>query len=293
MRSTSSLSQRRKLTGFLFSLPALCFFLVFFLYPLVTALITSFTEWDLRNPREFVGLANYIGLLTDRKFLNSLAVTAYFVFVDGVLTLTIGFALALVLDRDLRFSGVFKAAFFFPAVLSLTVVAILFRFMTTPNGLVTLLGEVLGGVTLPWQSSFGLAMPLVIMMMVWNRIGFYMIIFLAGLRLIPGELYDAFRVDGASYWVTLRRLIVPLMIPIFLLTAILKMTENFRHFAPFYLLTEGGPGEATTVLTLRIYRDGMESLRMGEASAESMVLVGIMFILTIIYLRVLGRETEF
>ena len=293
MLSGSPLSQRRKLAGFLFALPALCFFLVFFLYPVLVALVTSFSKWDLRNPREFVGVSNYVGLLSDRKFLHSLALTIYFVFADGVLTLSVALALALIVDRDLAFSGVFKAAFFFPSILSLTVVAILFRFLSTPYGLITLVGEALTGVAIPWQSSFTLAMPLIIMMMVWNRIGFYMIIFVAGLRLMPSELYDAFKVDGASYWVTLRRLIVPLMVPVFLLTAILKMTENFRHFAPFYLLTEGGPGDATTVLTLRIYRDGMESFRMGKASAESMIVVSIMLLCTFAYLRLLGRETEF
>ena len=293
MLAGSPLSQRRKLAGFLFALPALCFFLVFFLYPILTALVTSFSKWDLRHPREFVGISNYVGLVSDRKFLHALAVTLYFVAVDGALTLCIGFALALILDRDLAFSGAFKATFFFPSILSLTAVAVLFRFMSTPYGLMTLVGQALTGITMPWQASFGLAMPLIIIMMVWNRIGFYLIIFVASLRLIPNELYDAFKVDGASYWVTLRRLIVPLMVPVFLLTAILKMTENFRHFAPFYLLTEGGPGEATTVLTLRIYRDGMESLRMGKASAESMVVVSIMLLCTLVYLRLLGRETEF
>ena len=293
MLAGSPLSQRRKLAGFLFALPALCFFLVFFLYPILTALVTSFSKWDLRHPREFVGISNYVALASDRKFLHALAVTLYFVAVDGALTLCIGFALALILDRDLAFSGAFKATFFFPSILSLTAVAVLFRFMSTPYGLMTLVGQALTGITMPWQASFGLAMPLIIIMMVWNRIGFYLIIFVASLRLIPNELYDAFKVDGASYWVTLRRLIVPLMVPVFLLTAILKMTENFRHFAPFYLLTEGGPGEATTVLTLRIYRDGMESLRMGKASAESMVVVSIMLLCTLVYLRLLGRETEF
>ena len=293
MLAGSPLSQRRKLAGFLFALPALCFFLVFFLYPILTALVTSFSKWDLRHPREFVGISNYVALASDRKFLHALAVTLYFVAVDGALTLCIGFALALILDRDLAFSGAFKATFFFPSILSLTAVAVLFRFMSTPYGLMTLVGQALTGITMPWQASFGLAMPLIIIMMVWNRIGFYLIIFVASLRLIPNELYDAFKVDGASYWVTLGRLIVPLMVPVFLLTAILKMTENFRHFAPFYLLTEGGPGEATTVLTLRIYRDGMESLRMGKASAESMVVVSIMLLCTLVYLRLLGRETEF
>jgi len=119
-----------------------------------------------------------------------------------------------------------------------------------------------------------------------------MLIFLAGLKAIPAELYDAAKVDGVTYGKLLRKIIVPLMNPIILLTLVLKMTEDFRAFAPFFLLTQGGPGRATTAVTLRIYFDGMSRLQMGKASAESMVVVVIMLILTGIYLRLVGRETQ-
>jgi multiple sugar transport system permease protein len=288
-----SVSDKKKRVGFLFSLPAFCFFLVFFLYPIVYAAMTSFTKWDMVHPRDYIGLENFIALLTNTKFIQALGVTLYFVSVDGIITIVLAFVLALILDSDRGLSDFFKAVYFLPSILSLTVVAVLFRYMCTPYGLITLIGETLFGVSLPWQSSFDLAMPSIIMMMVWNRVGFYMIIFVAGLKTIPKELYDAATIDGANRGVILRKLIIPLMNPVFLLAVILKMTEDFRHFAPFYLLTEGGPGRATTVLTLRIYRDGMEQLQMGKASAESMVAVGIMFVFTVIYLKLLGRETEY
>ena len=287
-----SLENKKALAGFLFVLPAVCFFLVFFLYPVGFAVFTSFTKWDMARPRQFVGLTNYVNLLTDGAFLDSLAVTGYYAGVTGFLTLAIAFILALCLDRDSRLSNFFKAAFFFPSVLSVVVAAVLFGFMTTSYGLITLVGESLFGVTIPWQASFFWAMPLVIMMTVWQRVGFYMLIFLAGLKTIPAELYDAAKVDGVTYGKLLRRIIVPLMNPIILLALVLKLTEDFRAFAHFFLLTAGGPGRATTAVTLRIYFDGMSRLQMGKASAESMVAVMVMLVFTAIYLRLVGRETQ-
>jgi multiple sugar transport system permease protein len=291
MVTTIEIKKRR--TGFLFSLPALAFFLVFFLYPIITCLWTSLTKWDLVHPRVFVGLKNYIDLFGDRNFRYALFVTLYFTIVTSLLSIILSFILALVIDTEMMFAGLFKIIYFIPAVLSLSVIAILFRYMYNPYGLITLIGEKVLGVTLEWTASYELAMPSVILMVTWNRVGFYIVIFLAGLKAIPTGLYDSAKIDGANHWNIVWRIIIPLMNPIFLLNSILLITENFRQFVPFYLLTDGGPGRATTVLTLKIYRDGLESLRMGVASAESIFAVLIMLAFTVVYLRLFGRETEY
>ncbi len=279
--------------GLFFSLPALCFFLFFFFYPIVTSIYTSFTEWDLVHPRVFVGFDNYVELFKDERFLHSLSITLYFTLVSGFFTLFIAFVLALMIDTQIKFSGLFKTVFFIPTVISLAVISVIFRYMYNPLGLITVLGRKVFGVFIPWQSSYAMALPSVMVMTIWNRVGFYLVVFIAGLQSIPTELYDAAKIDGANYPNLLAKVIIPLMNPILLLTSIIMVTENFRQFVPFYLLTEGGPGDATTVLTLKIYRDGLESLRMGYASAESIFAVIIMLAFTVVYLKLFGRETEF
>lgn len=289
----NTIGAKKMRAGFFFTLPALLFFLFFFFYPILTAFFTSFTSWDLVNPRKFIGLSNYIKLFTDERFLHSLYITIYFTIVAGFITLIISFILALMIDTGIKFGNIFKAAYFLPTIISLAVISVIFRYMYNPQGLITVVIKEVFGVSIPWQSSYQWAMPSVIIMFVWNRVGFFLVIYYAGLQSIPVELYDSAKIDGANYPNLLFRIIIPLMNPILLLSSIIMVTQYFRQFVPFFMLTEGGPGYETTVITLKIYRDGLESLLMGQASAESIITVIILFAFTVVYLKIFGKETEY
>lgn len=300
MKNRSTITARRKRTGVFFVLPAVGFFLVFYVVPLVSVLITSLTRWSFSGPRTFVGLANFGSMGLGSAFAHAVERTLYFAAGSGFLTLAIAFVLALLLDGGLRgdrrlrpvFRGL-RLLYFAPSIVSFSVVALLFSYMFRPLGIITILGEDLLGLDLPWQSSYALAMPSVIVTWVWYRVGFYVLIFLAAISVLPRDYVEAAQLDGASPLRVLLHIKIPLMNPVILLAAVLKLSEDFRSFSPAYLLTGGGPGRETTVLTLRIYRDAFEQLRVGHASAESVGMLGILLMFTLAYFRLLRRETEY
>lgn len=300
MNQRSTIGTRRKRTGALFVLPAVAFFAVFYATPLASVFFTSFTSWNLSGPRIFIGLKNFSALGPGSAFGQALGRTLYFAGASGLLTLLIAFALALLLDGGLKgkrhLRPVFRTLrllYFAPSIISFAVVALLFSYMFRPLGLISILGEDLLGLQLRWQASYALAMPSVILSWVWYRVGFYVLVFLAAIAALPKDYTEAAQLDGASPLRILWHIKIPLLNPVILLAAVLKLSEDFRSFSPVYLLTGGGPGSHTTVLTLRIYRDAFQQLRVGLASAESLAMLLILLIFTFIYFRLFRRETEY
>ena len=285
---------QRKLVGFLFVLPGLVFFMIFFFYPVINAIYISFTRWNLFTSKQFVGLGNFVELLQDPDFLQSFKVTGYFSLGTCLLLWITSLSLALLINSNLKFTKLFQIFYFVPSILSLTVVTIVWSYMYRRLGLINMfLKAVFDISSIPWLSSSKYALLSITIMMVWCWAGYYMIIFLAGLRGIPFTLYEAAKIDGANWWHTLIRITFPLLKPTFLFISIVSVMACLQAFAPFLLMTSGGPGSSTRVMTLKIYGDAFFRLRMGRAAAECMILFLIMFIFSLIQIRVFRSEVTY
>lgn len=278
--------------GILFALPAIVFFAVFYVYPLGWAGWISLQDWNLLGAPRFVGAANYLRLLTDAEFLNSLKVTLYYTLGTVLPIWVIALGLALVINRAFRFRQAFLAAYYLPAVVSLTVWSLVWLLMFNPSfGLLTVITEPLGLDTVRWLSSENLAMPSLILLSVIKGIPVYMLIYLIGLRGIPEEYHEAARVDGANAVQRFWHVTLPLLRPVMLYVAVISIIMAFQVFTPAYLLTHGGPGSATRVLPIFVYQHAFEYFEMGYASAASIVLFLLLMVLTVVQFRLLRART--
>ncbi len=287
----------RQRVAWMFLTPALIVLGVFFLLPVIGALALSFTDYDLyaladpHNVR-FVGLHNYWALLHRPVFWAALAHTAYFVAVGVPLSMAVSLGAALLLNSPLaRARAFFRTALFAPVVTTVVAVAIVWRYLfNTKYGVVNALLEWLGLHPVDWLGDPHWAMPTIILFAVWKNFGYNMIIFMAGLQAIPGELYEAARMDGASPWRQLRHITLPLLQPTLLMVAILTVSGYFQLFAEPYVITEGGPLQSTVSVLYLMYDEGFTWWNLGSASAVAFALFVVMFAVTALMLRLSRRS---
>ncbi len=278
--------------GLLFASPALVFFGVFYLFPLGWAVWISLNEWSLLREPEYVGLENYRQLLNDSEFINSVKVTFYYVFGTVVPIWVLSLGLALVFNRPFRFRQFYLSAYYIPAVISLFVWSLLWLLMYQPSwGLLTLGTRPLGFGYVRWLNDPDLAMPALILLSIVKGTPAYTIIYLAGLRGIPPDYYEAAALDGANAVRRFQDITLPLLRPVILYVAVISIIVAFQVFTPAYILTRGGPGSATRVLPMFIFQNAFEFLKMGYASAASMLLVLMLLGLTLIQFRLLGGRS--
>jgi len=265
-----------------FLAPALAALLVFFAAPVVAGLLLSLTDFDLyaladlRNLR-FVGLENYARLLHDAAFWRAFANTLYFVAVGGPLSVGVSLGAALLLcSRRARLEAFFRTVYFVPVVTTLVAVAVVWRFLYHPR--LGLANRALGALGLPpldWLGDPALAMPALILLAVWKNFGFNMVIFVAGLQSIPERLYEAARLDGASRLQELRFVTLPMLWPTLAFVALMTLVGHFQLFAEPYVMTQGGPGDATRSIALLLYEQGFRWWNLGQAATISVVLFAI------------------
>ncbi|MFT4295148.1 MAG: sugar ABC transporter permease [Micropruina sp.] len=295
-RRASQESRRQALVAWGFALPYMVFFAVFMLIPIVSSFAMSFTDFraqDIPNPLAvgFVGLDQYIGLFRNAQFLNSLWVTFYFVLVGIPLTMAVALLLALALNSGIeRFRAVYRVGFYLPVVCSIVAVAVVWRFILQDEGV---LNAALGAIGIHgpnWLNDTFWAMPAMILMAVWRNVGTLMIIFLAGLQGIAPEMKEASAVDGATIWRRFIHITLPLMRPTLLLGAILTSVGYLQFFEEPFVMTNGGPLNATMSVSYYIYNQfGFGNY--GAASAGSYVLFVIIALLSLVQFRVL-RERD-
>ncbi len=289
-RSRWTPNRRRNLFGLLFVAPAVIFFGVFNLYPMARAFYVSLTSYDLLTPPRFIGLENYAYLLQDDRFRIALTNTFLFMIGTTVPLWVFSLGIALVMARQFRFKELYRTLYFMPVILSGVVVAIVWSLLYQENGLInTALSPFVKG-TLFWLTSDQLAPWSIIIMAVWQGLGFYMVIFLAGLQNIPADLYAAASIDGANAWGRFRYITLPLIRPTALFVTVISLIGGFQTFTYQYVMTQGGPGDATNVIALLIYSAAFSYLKIGLASAMSMVMFAIIMILTLIQFRVLRTD---
>ncbi|MBR7836935.1 sugar ABC transporter permease [Actinospica durhamensis] len=282
---------RNALIGWSFILPNLIGFVAITLVPVIAMFALSFTSWDGYNPPSWVGLKNFRRLFQDDASMTALRNTVYYAVGYVPLTMLAALGLALLLNRKMRGVAFFRAVAFFPYITSLVAVAIVWNMLFNPQfGPVN---QFLGwfGVHGPgWTTSTTWAMPAVIVTSVWRDMGYYMILFLAGLQAIPKELYEAAEVDGTNAWQRFRAVTVPGLRPTTFLVLILLTVQAFKVFDLIFVMTQGGPGEATLVLAQQIYQTGIVDGEYGYASAISVLLFSLVLVLTLVQFWFNGRR---
>ena len=286
---------RRQIWGLFFVLPTVLFFAVFFLYPIVTGLLFSLTDFTLLRPPEWVGLQNYIDLFKDRLFLKSVSVTLGFVVGTTVPVWILSLLAAVVFYQ--RFPGreTLKVLFFAPVLPSLVVVAIVWRILLHPSGvLTTVLRPFTGLGEINWLNDPTLSPISMILINNWTTIPFYMLIWLAGMTGIPQELRDAALVDGANRVQSFLRVELPLLRPTAVFVAAISTINAFQAFTLQYTITpgRGGPIDVNTTMGLLIWKYGFQFYRMGDAAAVSVVLLLMILIVTAFQLW-LSRSEQF
>ncbi|MBT2117718.1 sugar ABC transporter permease [Dyella sp. LX-66] len=285
--------------AWLFLAPALLVLGLFFLLPVIAALVLSLTDYDLyaladiRNLR-FVALGNYWELLHRPLFWSALGHTLYFVVVGVPLSIGASLGAALLLNSPLaRCKPLFRTALFAPVVTTVVAVAVIWRYLfNTKYGLANYALDGLGIHPVDWLGDPRWAMPTIILFAVWKNFGYNMIIFLAALQAIPADLYEAARIDGASPVRQFRHITLPMLGPTLLMVSILTVSGYFQLFAEPFVMTEGGPLQSTTSVLYLMYEEGFKWWNLGSASAVAFLLFLIMFAVTAVMLRVSRRRGE-
>jgi multiple sugar transport system permease protein len=286
--------RKRSVWGLAFVLPAIVFFLIFAYYPVVSAARISFTNWNLLSAPKDVGLANYQFIFQESSRFRKVLVNT-FEFVGGyaVPMWIIALSLALIFTQEFRGRGIYRTLYFVPIVLSETVISIVWRLLYHPQGAINaLVSPLTGGVPVPWLTSSQIAPIAVILVAIWRVFGYYMIIFITGLQNIPGEYYDAAKVDGGNRWQIFRLITMPLLRPTLVFVVVITLLNGFQSFAYQFLITRGGPNDSTNVLGYLIYEEAFPNQNMGRAAAISMVLFAMLIVLTFLQLFLLRRRYD-
>ena len=273
-------------TAYALLAPNLVLFGLFLLVPLGLTVALGFQETSGFGVGEWIGLGNYERMAADDVFWRSALNTVLFAAVTVPLTLAGGLGLALLLDRPIRGRTLFRSLFYLPYVLSGVVVALLGRWIFNENlGVVNKLIRALGGEGVAWQSSGGPAMASIIAMVVWQSLGFCMVVYLAGLQGIPRERYEAARVDGATGWQLVRHVTIPGLRPTTFFLTVLTVIQSFQVFDVVFVLTGGGPGVSTELLVTYAYRQGFGARQQGYASALGVVIFLVVLVFTVLWWR--------
>ncbi|EYT94752.1 sugar ABC transporter permease [Enterococcus mundtii] len=282
---SASLKLKRKntLIAWSFIAPNFIGFLIFTLVPVVFSLILAFMKWDSFSTPEFVGLQNFTRMLSDDTFWISLKNTFLYTISVVPLTLICSLGLAILLNQKIKGVKFFRTAFFFPYVTSLVAIAVVWSMLFHPTmGPINQFLRVVIENPPGWLSSSDWALTAIIIVSVWRGMGYYMILYLAGLQGISKELYEAAAMDGANKWKQFSHITVPALRPTTFFVTIMLVINCFKIFDLVQVMTDGGPGRATNVLVYQVYSEAFVKFNFGYASAIAMVLFVIVLVITVI-----------
>ncbi|WP_094548485.1 carbohydrate ABC transporter permease [Petroclostridium xylanilyticum] len=279
--------QRNRITAYCFLLPNFIGFFIFTFIPVLAAFVLSFMQWDSANPAKFIGLKNFELMFKDSSFIISFWNTICYTFTTVPLTIIVALALAVALNNGVKGITVFRAIHFFPHVASIVAISVVWQFLYNADfGPINMFLKTMGINDPPrWTASVQWAMPAVIIMSVWKSAGYYMVMFLSGLKSISNQLYEAATIDGANAWEKFWSITLPMLSPTMFFVVIMCLINSFKVFDQIYIMTEGGPGRATSVLVYQIYSQAFINFKFGYASAMALILFLIIFIITFIQFR--------
>lgn len=276
-------SLERKIFPYLMLLPTLAIFGLFLFYPAIYGFWISFNQWDGLNPMEFVGVSNFTALFQDPDFVLSFQNTMIFTVLSVPGILISSLALALMMVRKVHFSNFFRAAFYWPTMISTIIVGLIWRFMLGEDfGVVNFVITKFGGQSVKWLTNPTAAMGVVTFVTIWSMAGYYMVMFIAGLNSISETYYEASKIDGSNFWQELWYITLPLLKPTTLLVLVLSTVTVIKTYPLVYALTQGGPAGTTTFMVQRIQETGFEKNQMGYACAMTAVLFVVLSILTLL-----------
>jgi multiple sugar transport system permease protein len=283
-RRRSKLRLRNTLIGWSFILPNFLGFGLLTLVPIVVLFYMSFTNWNVFGTADWIGLTNFERLIGDGSFRISVVNTLYYAVLHIPLTIVVSLGLALLLNNKLRGVAFFRTAAFFPYITSIVAIAVVWNLLFSPDyGPINEFLRFIGIQNPPgWLTSPEWAMPAVVIVGTWRDMGYYMILFLAGLQTVPRELHEAARVDGANLWQRFVNVTLPCLRPTMFFVTVMLTINSFKIFDLILVMTEGGPGQSTLVLSQFIYRKGFVESQFGYASAAAVALFFMCIIVTIL-----------
>jgi len=275
-------TKKNSFIAYLFLLPWLIGLLTLVIGPMISSLYLSFTEYDLLTSPEWVGLKNYISMIDDRRFLNAVEVTLTFSLIGVPLQIITALFVAILLNKGLKGIGIYRTVYYIPSLLGGSVaIAILWKNIFGKNGIVNDFLAYFGIQGEGWISHPDYAIYTLIALSVW-QFGSSMVIFLAGLKQIPNELYEAASIDGAGAFGKLRKVTIPLLTPVILFNLVMTIINSVQVFTSAYIVSEGtgGPANSTMFYTLLLYLKGFSYFEMGFASAMAWLLLIVLAIIT-------------
>jgi multiple sugar transport system permease protein len=284
-KSRLSSRAREAIECYIFMLPVILGLLLFYLGPMIASLYFSFTDYNMLSAAEWVGLENYRDLMDDDLFWKSLRVTAIYSAISVPLVLVLALILALLLNQKLPGTTFFRTVYYLPTVMSGVAVATLWKWIfNTDYGILNLLLDKIGIRGPAWLTDESWALSALILTSTWT-VGGSMLIFLAGLQSIPNDLYEAASIDGAGAWNKFRNITVPLISHVTFFNLVLGIIGALQVFTEAFVLTRGGPNNSTMLLSVLLYRNAFEFLKMGYASALAWVMFLIVLALTLVVFR--------
>lgn len=290
-----SLKRKRALIGYSFIAPNFIGFAVFILFPVLFTILLSVMDWDGFNAMQFAGLSNFEAIFRDRVFKSAFWKTLLYVVFTVVLTLLASLGLACALNKKIRGRDAFRAAIFFPYVASMIAVGAVWKqLFEAKNGPINHMLMSMGIDNPPgWFASTDWAIWGVIIVSIWKFMGYYMLIYLAGLQDIPVQLYEAATLDGATGWQRFRKITLPMLTPSTFFVFIMLTINSFKSFDLIYALTQGGPGTSTTLLANYIYNQTFVYWDYGKSAAASIILFVIVLAVTIVQFRGEKKFTDY
>jgi putative chitobiose transport system permease protein len=280
------------LTPFLFLIPGVIILGAFIFYPMLNAIWLSFTDYNIVADAEFIGMENYKELFADALFWKVLGQTLLYLIIVVPALVILPIFLAILVNQQVKGIGFFRSAYYVPVVTSMVVVGIAWKWVYADRGILNYILESFGLIDEPinWLTSTSTSIFAVMVVTIWKGLGYYMVIYLAGLQSIPDDLYEAADIDGATKWKQIWHITVPLLMPSIMIVTIMSSISAMKVFEEIYVMTGGGPLNSSKTLVFYIYEEAFDKLQMGYASAAGVVLFVITLIFSVINIKFMSKK---
>lgn len=290
-----SRSRREALKGYLYLLPSAIFLITFTHWPILRSVWLSLFTWNLSNPEPtWAGLANFQHMAMDPIFWKVVRNTLLYAAGTAVPSVILALVLAVLLNQQLRGLSAMRAALFYPTMIPTAAGAMIWIVIFTPGyGLLNHYIKLFGGQGAEWLNDARYALWALMIVGIWKHVGNYMLLFLAGLQAIPGELHEAASLDGANWWQRFWHVTRPLLGPSSFFVGIVAILDSFRSVDQVYVMTSGGPYDSTNMIVYYIYKNAFQFADIGYGSALSAFLFAVLMVLTVFYIRILSRRVTY
>lgn len=285
------IKKQKTLIPWLYLAPSILLLTIFLFLPILFVIYLSFTNGNIIN-LQWIGLRNYQKLAIDPDFTQILFNTSYFSLFTIIPSIFIPLLLAILLDQKILFQNFFRTAYFIPSISSLVAIGLGFRWLFQNNGPVNHLLIQINYEPISWLNSTIWAMPILIIFSTWRQIGFNLVIFLAGLQILPQNRYEAAELDGANFYSKICHITLPGLRPTLILTTITTTIFTLRSFEQVYVITNGGPENSTNILAYYVYQEAFGQFHFGYAAASTSLLLIISFLLVLVQLKILKKSKE-